>query len=51
MKGFTVDPSKCQRDGLCVADCPAGVIKKQSADDYPERTTESSCLILPIHKE
>jgi len=46
MNGFTIDPGKCQRDGICAADCPAGVIKKQSTDDYPEPTTdfEKFCL-------
>jgi Ferredoxin len=46
MNGFTIDSNKCQRDGICVADCPAGVIKKRSADDYPEPTAdfENFCL-------
>ena len=58
MKGFTVDPDKCQRDGICVADCPAGVIKKQSADDYPEPTIDfekfclacGHCVVICPHK-
>jgi len=58
MKGFTVDSDKCQRDGICVADCPAGVIKKQSADDYPEPTTDfekfclacGHCVVICPHK-
>lgn len=46
MNGFIVDPKKCKRDGICAAECPAGVIKKVSPEDYPEPTAdfEKFCL-------
>jgi nitroreductase/NAD-dependent dihydropyrimidine dehydrogenase PreA subunit len=36
MNGLTVDHNKCQRDGICAADCPAGIIKMKSSENYPE---------------
>ena len=32
---FTVDPDKCNRDGICVAECPSGVILTASPKDVP----------------
>ena len=32
---FTVDQEKCNRDGICVAECPARIIVMESKDDFP----------------
>lgn len=41
-----VDQEKCNRDGICVAECPAHVIRMRSEDDYPSATLdyEEFCL-------
>ena len=35
MSPFEVDPKSCIRDGLCVAECPARIIRLQPSDDVP----------------
>ena len=35
MSLFTVDPDKCRHDGLCAAECPLGLIVKESKDALP----------------
>ena len=32
---FTVDPDKCNRDGICVSECPSRVILAESPKDVP----------------
>jgi nitroreductase/NAD-dependent dihydropyrimidine dehydrogenase PreA subunit len=32
---LTIDQEKCNRDGICVAECPARIIEMDSKDDYP----------------
>lgn len=32
---FTVDEEKCTRDGICVAECPARIIRLKDTDDVP----------------
>ncbi|MCU0579194.1 MAG: nitroreductase family protein [Desulfobacterota bacterium] len=32
---FTVDPKKCQRDGVCAAECPAGLIELEGEEAFP----------------
>jgi len=31
-----IDPDKCKQDGLCVADCPMGIIRLEGRDGYPQ---------------
>ncbi len=33
---FTIDPDKCNRDGICVSECPSRVILKNSPEDVPK---------------
>jgi nitroreductase/ferredoxin len=37
---FTVDPEKCNKDGLCVLACPTKVIQKPGSDEIPVPTTD-----------
>ncbi len=32
---FTIDSSKCKRDGICVAECPMGIIALKDKDSVP----------------
>ncbi len=43
---FTVDPEKCNRDGICVAECPSHVILMSSPKDIPAPApdAEEHCL-------
>jgi nitroreductase/NAD-dependent dihydropyrimidine dehydrogenase PreA subunit len=46
MNVFTIDPEKCNRDGICVKACPAKVIRMGSPDEMPAPTPdfEENCL-------
>jgi len=33
---FSVDPHKCQRDGICVAECPAKIIELADDESFPK---------------
>jgi nitroreductase/NAD-dependent dihydropyrimidine dehydrogenase PreA subunit len=33
---ITVDQEKCQKDGLCVGECPAAIIKLTEGDGFPD---------------
>ncbi len=35
MKPITIDPEKCNRDGICVKACPTAVIELTSSDELP----------------
>ena len=35
MKPITIDPEKCNRDGICVKACPTAVIELSSSDELP----------------
>jgi nitroreductase/NAD-dependent dihydropyrimidine dehydrogenase PreA subunit len=41
-----VDTQKCQRDGACLAECPAGIIRFGKADGFPEPVpgAEAFCI-------
>ncbi|HSM90170.1 MAG TPA: 4Fe-4S binding protein, partial [Desulfobacterales bacterium] len=43
---FEVDPKKCTRDGLCVEECPARIIRLDSKADLPvpEGDFKSFCI-------
>jgi nitroreductase/NAD-dependent dihydropyrimidine dehydrogenase PreA subunit len=36
MSKLTIDREKCKKDGVCVAECPVGVIVRGGAGEYPE---------------
>ncbi len=35
MSLFTIDYSKCKRDGICIAECPQGIIEMAGEDAFP----------------
>jgi nitroreductase/NAD-dependent dihydropyrimidine dehydrogenase PreA subunit len=35
MSLFVVDEQKCKRDGLCVAECPVGIIEMENKESFP----------------
>lgn len=41
-----IDKEKCEQDGLCAADCPAGIIRFKGKGNFPElsHNDESICL-------
>jgi nitroreductase/NAD-dependent dihydropyrimidine dehydrogenase PreA subunit len=43
---LTVDQSKCKKDGLCVRECPTGIIRLKRSDGYPALMpkSEQACL-------
>ena len=40
MSFITVDQEKCNHDGICVAECPARIIRMDSKEDYPSPTPD-----------
>lgn len=46
MSLFTIDPEKCNRDGLCQAVCPARIIILPEHDGLPEPIPEADALCL-----
>lgn len=43
---FTVDESKCKRDGICAAECPASIIKIGSKDRFPAPAAGAEALCI-----
>jgi nitroreductase/NAD-dependent dihydropyrimidine dehydrogenase PreA subunit len=43
---FTVDEKKCNRDGICVAVCPAQIIQQPSPDDTPRPTADAEDICI-----
>jgi len=43
---FTVDQAICKRDGICVKECPVGIIKILNNDSFPSpiEKAEESCI-------
>ena len=46
MQLFTVDHHRCKRDGLCVAECPQGVIEINDPDTFPSLTESGEQLCI-----
>ncbi|UCF84699.1 MAG: nitroreductase family protein [Desulfobacteraceae bacterium] len=46
MSLFVVDPEKCKRDGVCVAECPAGIIELKNKDAVPTPTADADELCI-----
>lgn len=44
---ITVNEEKCQKDGLCVGECPAAIIKLQKKDGFPDIVAggEDLCIL------
>ncbi len=36
MGQFTIDETKCKKDGLCAGDCPVSIISLKDGDSFPE---------------
>lgn len=47
MKFFTIDESKCKRDGICMAECPMKIIEMQDDNSLPTPTAEAAekCIL------
>lgn len=43
---FTIDPKKCQRDGLCVAECPGLLIEIIGEEGFPTPIAEAEALCI-----
>jgi len=43
---FSVDQEKCNRDGICVAECPARIIQMASSEDYPKPVSDADQYCL-----
>ena len=43
---FTVDPKKCKRDGLCVAECPGLLIEIIGEEGFPTPIAEAETLCI-----
>ncbi|RPI08402.1 MAG: ferridoxin [Zetaproteobacteria bacterium] len=41
MSLFVVDPARCQRDGVCVAECPTRIIELAPGDETPTISAEA----------
>ena len=41
-----IDESKCKKDGLCVMDCPAGIIKQADKDSVPVMIPQGDKICL-----
>jgi len=46
MKPFEVDQEKCNRDGLCVEECPARIIRLDSKNHVPEPEDDFSSFCI-----
>jgi nitroreductase/NAD-dependent dihydropyrimidine dehydrogenase PreA subunit len=46
MRRIEIDQTKCQKDGICVAVCPVGVLRLQDGDGYPEVTPGGEMLCI-----
>lgn len=44
MSLFTIDPSKCKKDHICVAICPLGNIEQVDGVPTPVKDAEESCI-------
>jgi nitroreductase/NAD-dependent dihydropyrimidine dehydrogenase PreA subunit len=43
---FTIDPKKCKRDGLCVAECPGLLIEISGEEGFPTPIAEAETLCI-----
>lgn len=46
MNLFTVDQSKCKKDGICASVCPMGIIKLPTKEVYPTPVKDASKLCI-----
>jgi len=46
MSLFVIDPDKCQRDGLCVAECPVAIIEMPDPKSPPRPTADALELCI-----
>lgn len=43
---ITIDETKCRKDGLCVMECPLGIIRQADKDSIPEMIPEGKAFCL-----
>jgi nitroreductase/NAD-dependent dihydropyrimidine dehydrogenase PreA subunit len=43
---FSIDREKCKRDGLCVAECPVGIIEMKTDDAFPSPRKRAAQLCI-----
>ena len=46
MSVLTIDEGKCNRDGICEAECPTRIIRMETKESYPRPTSEFEDLCL-----
>lgn len=46
MSFITIDPTRCKRDGECVAECPLGLLQRKNAKETPEETPDAAELCI-----
>ena len=46
MSSMNIDHEKCNQDGICVAECPARIIRMDSKEDYPSPTPDFNDVCL-----
>ncbi len=46
MSLFTVDQEKCKRDGICMAECPMGIIEMKDETSVPTPTDDADGLCI-----
>ncbi len=46
MSFITIDPTKCKRDGECVAECPLGLLQRTNAKAIPVETPDAAQLCI-----
>src|SRR4030042_610049 len=46
MSLFVIDPTKCKRDAICAAECPARIIRLKDKESFPEpiENAEEYCI-------
>ena len=47
MSLITIDESKCKKDGLCVQECPAAILRQRDKDSFPSMISRGvqACLL------
>ena len=46
MTFFSIDQEMCNKDGICVAECPSRIIRMDSGEDYPGPTSDFKDVCL-----
>ena len=49
MSLITIDSEKCKRDGICVRECPAAIIKLKDKESLPQLVKGGEDFCLHAH--